>query len=161
MIAYSGPSQAHPSAKTIVWREVDLSAGRLTFFTDVRSAKWAALQKAPTLMALLWCPIRRVQLSLSGQVDLSQGTARCTAQFLGLSREQQTAYISMEAPGSLLVEAGSPPLKTLKPELGDRYFGCVDVHISGYDFVSLHKEGHQRVVGTDLINSQKAYWACP
>lgn len=160
-LSYFDINSRMPVAKTIVLREWDAEIGALSFFTDTRSGKWRALEAHNQAAILFYCPARRVQLSLSCGVHLSTATSETVAQFAGLSKPQQEAYISTSAPGAPQGQENWPGEKRLDPDLAAQHFGIVNLSPLVFDFVSLHKDGHQRISGQTLGDRSTWSWRIP
>ena len=139
------PETTGPSLKTVVLRSVDEADTHFTFYTDTRSAKWAAFRANPGFQALFYCPQRQVQLAVRGRIALEMQTPLALATFEALTFTQRQAYTSRAAPGSAFVGENLIPLKQDMPSLRARYFGMIKCYMESADFVSLHRQGHQRI----------------
>lgn len=151
-----------PTTKTIVWRGWDAAGtGILDFYTDTRSAKWRALRANRAMSALFYCPQRLVQLTLKGQAHTSAGTDQDLALFHQLGADQMAAYQSVTPPGTPFTDQTRPSTKTIDPGLGAQYFGRVRLHCTSFDCVSLNPQGHQRLIGSSILDPNSCLWICP
>lgn len=62
--------QGQPQARFLVLRTVDPPTATLEFHTDIRSSKWAELQKNSALSVLGYDPAKRLQLRFNGRATL-------------------------------------------------------------------------------------------
>ena len=155
------PEASGPSLKTVVLRGMDEADAHFSFYTDTRSAKWAAFKAKPDFQALFYCPQRWVQLAVRGTVTLEMQTPLALAAFEALTPAQRQAYTSRAAPGSAFIGDSLIPLKQDMPSLSAQHFGIVKCHMQAADFVSLHRQGHQRIVVRWHRGKALANWIVP
>ena len=150
-----------PMAKTVIWRGWEARAATLRCFTDTRSGKWAALRQDPRAALLLYCPQRGVQFSAQARATLQTNTATTQALYADLSDQQRTDYQSRAAPGARNGCHTWPGAKEIDASLAARHFGLVCLELGAFDFVSLHREGHQRVAGESYGDAAGWCWRVP
>ena len=133
-----------PQARTVVLRQADVASWTLTFFTDARSPKCAELSAQPAAQLVFWSARLGWQLRLPVRaVVLRTGTAVSEAWTRMRQSRSAADYLSGEAPGSLLADAGSAnSLSPLAPDA--HHFAVLQFQAGDIDWLELHREGHRR-----------------
>ncbi len=88
-----------PEVRSVILRAADGAAGTVDVHTDARSAKVAALRAMPRAAAVVWDPVTRVQVRLSGEVAVLQGAA-VAGDWDRVPRVARVSYGNDPAPGS-------------------------------------------------------------
>jgi hypothetical protein len=87
-----------PEVRSVILRAADRGAGTVDVHTDARSAKVAALRAMPHAAAVVWDPVTRVQVRLSGEVAVLQGAA-VAGDWDRVPRAARVSYGNDPAPG--------------------------------------------------------------
>lgn len=149
-------------SKTVIWRHFDQASATLSFYTDSRSSKWAAFRTSDDRAAiLLYCPKRLIQLSIQGQAITESGTKRTKSLYSSLTPKQQLDYQSRAAPGEPQTAEFWPGPKEIDTAQSDKFFGLVSVKFDAFDFISLHRSGHQRLSGKHFSDLRSWTWRIP
>jgi pyridoxamine 5'-phosphate oxidase len=136
-----------PDARTVILRNVNIDAKKLTFYTDSRSPKVAQLLANPNALLVFWS--KRLNWQLRIRVTICVETdgelAKNTWQKV---KQSPTAkdYLSTEAPGSLLqnmpnVDVG---VESLANSQNQSYFAMLTAQVQSIDWLALNRAGHQR-----------------
>ena len=132
-------SDGAPDARTVVLREVDAGAGRLTFFTDARSPKTAQLAADARVTLVFWCPRLGWQLRVAATVAAIKSGERIHALVARLEGSNAAAdYRSPAPPGSRLSHATNTE--------GGLHPCILDAFVVSMDWLALSPDGnHARV----------------
>ena len=130
-------------ARTVVLREVDADARRLTIYSDARAAKLPQLQAHPVGTLVLWSSRLSWQLRLRVQLHAQTEGLAVASRWarLKLSPAAQD-YLSPLAPGVPL-----PDQKDASPPAARAERGCLAVitaTVLSADWLELHPAGHRR-----------------
>ena len=130
--------KGRPAARTVVLRAVDRGARAVTFWTDRRSAKVAALDRP--VEALFWDEKTSLQLRLAGRA-LAAGTEEpdVAALFEGLPDRALHDYATLAAPG-----ADWQANAAFERSRARENFMRVRVEATGADLLELAPGGHRR-----------------
>jgi hypothetical protein len=125
-------------ARTVVLRETDSMARRLTFFSDARSAKVAQLNAQPQGTLVMWSPALNWQLRLRVQLRSVTDGLAVSSRWARLKLSPAAHdYLSAKAPGSVLDNALGAR--------GDRaHFALILADVESIDWLELHPQGHRR-----------------
>lgn len=136
--------QRRVRARTVVLRDADPDAARLTFFTDRRSGKVAGLAMDRRVSWCFYDRRHRVQLRAEtrGSVHLCDETARIAWESLGT--DARALFAVAPAPGTAL-ENGMEDVRSLDPANGFENFHVVVCDVEEMDWLILAREGHRRV----------------
>jgi hypothetical protein len=154
-----------PDARTVVLREVDVAARRLTVYSDARAAKVEQARRMPGAMLVLWCPRLGWQLRCRVVLDLQVGGLAAASRWarVRLTPAAQD-YLSPLPPGAVLGDepaaAGEPgvPMPPTRSETIDRgSFAVLEAQVVSTDWLELHPEGHRRA----RFDPQGARWLQP
>jgi pyridoxamine 5'-phosphate oxidase len=125
-------------ARTVVLRETDSVAQRLTFFSDARAHKVTQLIAHPQGTLVMWSPVLHWQLRLRVQLQAVTDGLAVSSRWarLKLSPEAHD-YLSAMAPGSVLNNALGAR--------GDRaHFALILADVQSIDWLELHPQGRRR-----------------
>lgn len=158
-----------PRTRTVIVRKVDVDAGVLDFFTDVRSSKVHQLQFDSGNAEVCWLFYRastKIQLRLEGTASLVSFEEDESA-WNSTALRSRTVYASIEPPG--LVRPSSQPPDTsdrevteLESERGRENFRVVRTRVRKADVLYLRDEGHVRArLDYDDQGNPTARWLVP
>jgi pyridoxamine 5'-phosphate oxidase len=129
-----------PDARTVVLREVNTTAQRLTVFGDARSPKVLQLVADPRAVLVFWCPKLRWQLRVAVRATAVTQGERIQALWDRLQGSAAAGdYLSPLPPGTPF---GAPASTATAPHL------CIlDAQVQSLDWLSLAPDGaHERVL---------------
>ncbi|MEL7231823.1 MAG: pyridoxamine 5'-phosphate oxidase family protein [Pseudomonadota bacterium] len=126
-----------PEARTVVLREIDREAHRITLFTDRRAAKVAALNANPTAECHFFDSRKMLQFRLSGIAAILRHGERWQSLFDKVPEYALGDYSALIAPGT----AGTMGSDSA---LAADNFTVIDISVHSLDWLSLSREGHQR-----------------
>ena len=143
-----------PAARTVILRAVDRQARAVTFWTDRRSRKVAALDRV--VEALFWDPKTSLQLRLAGTAT-TEGTANpdVAALFDGLPDRALHDYAAIAAPGAEWRD--DAPFDRARARAN---FALVRIEARSADLLELSSKGHRRFA-FDLARSERALAITP
>jgi pyridoxamine 5'-phosphate oxidase len=139
-------------ARSMVLREVDVTARELLFFTDARSAKVTQMRALPQGTLLCWSSRIGWQLRLRVALEVQTGGLKVSSRWARLKLTPAAQdYLSPLPPGS-------PVAARYEPERASRnHFAVVTARVLSIDWLELHADGHRRAhFGTDA-----AQWLQP
>jgi hypothetical protein len=99
VMALATVADGGPEVRSVILRAADGAAGTVDVHTDARSAKVAALRTRPQAAGVVWDPVTRVQVRLSGEVAVLQG-AEVAGDWDRVPRSARVSYGNTPAPGS-------------------------------------------------------------
>lgn len=125
-------------ARTVVLRETDAAAKRLTIFSDARATKVAQLCAHPLGTLVMWSPALNWQLRLRVELQVHADGLAVSSYWAHLKLSPAAHdYLSALAPGSALDNA-----------LGARgeraHFALITADVLSVDWLELHAMGHRR-----------------
>lgn len=144
-----------PAARHVVLREVVPATGRLSAWTDARSAKCAEIEAIGRVAWLFWDPVRRLQLRLSGRAELIRSGPRCEATWAGISTTRRREFLAIVAPGAML--GAEDPDRPAAPA-----FAIIDSWVDAADLLQLDRRGHRRArLQREAGGSWRGAWVEP
>jgi pyridoxine/pyridoxamine 5'-phosphate oxidase len=144
-------SHGAPQVRTVVLRQVDVTAQQLVFFTDKRSAKLAQVQAQPLGCLLFWSTRLKWQLRVQVKISALIDGPRVDAAWVALAQSPAAAdYLSTTAPGSPL--HSSDAAAGTAPQLAVLVAEVLEI-----DWLELAKAGHRRA----RITQQAFDWLAP
>lgn len=156
VVATAGDGGA--DGRVMVLRGVDRPAATLTFFTDVRAAKVAAVALAPDVAVVGYDAGERLQLRLRGTAAIATTGAAVVAAWTALSPDARDAYRTAAAPGS---PADSSAAAARLAGDGRATFALLVVSLAEIEWLDLagpvHRRARYRLVGTEW----DAMWCVP
>lgn len=154
--------------RVVVLRDVDMSQRLLTLFTDARSEKVRDLQQNPHLSWLFWDERKKVQIRMSGQAILEQGTDRCRSYWGRLPVQGRASYAMLTAPGSRQQDDSVPlpsywdaEMDLAKTAYAFDHFMVITCQIAKVDLLHLHHAGHQRAKYEYQHEQWEGHWVTP
>ena len=167
-VATQGPNG--PDIRTVVLRDCRESLRRVTFHTDMRSAKVAALRQFCGVAWLFYDPARKTQIRLSGRATVHHGDARAAEGWARTRDFSRRCYCIPVAPGSAVAgpSGGLPEgMETRAPtteeseRLGWPHFAVVDTVADRLDWLWLAHDGHRRAGFTWADGTWRGAWLIP
>jgi pyridoxine/pyridoxamine 5'-phosphate oxidase len=138
--------------RTVILRQAEPDDRRLSFHTDRRSQKVAAIRAHERVAWLAWDPETREQIRLHGTASLHFDDAVADEMWAAQSPQSLDVYARTAAPGASLEAPDdglndavtSEPITREDVAEGRRYFSVVRTVIDEMDWLHLHPEGHYR-----------------
>ena len=144
--------------RVMVLRAVDRPAATLTFFTDRRAAKVAAVAAAPRVAIVAWDSGAHLQLRLRGTATLVAAGPAVDAAWAGVPSLSRRQYRTLAAPGT--VADSSDAAAEIGPDARAN-FALLIVTVSLLESLDLagaiHRRAHYERVGADWV----AGWRVP
>lgn len=162
--------QAGINMRTVVLRKVCPIEKRLSFYTDIRSGKWAEIEQHNTVNWLLYDAGARIQIRASGLASLHQTDDVADHGWSSsnlLNRKNYLSVLVPSAPASNPVSGLSPETEsdeiTLEQtEKGRKNFGVVTTRIKWMEWLWLNGNGHRRASFTyEEAGAFTASWLVP
>jgi len=123
----------------MVLRGVDVAAATLTFFTDARAAKVAALTVDPRIAVVAYDPIAQVQVRLTGTAAIATEGRAVAASWREVPPAGRRSYTALPPPGTQL--AGARLGQGARPA-----FAVLTVMVEMIDRLDLAGTEHVRIV---------------
>lgn len=142
-LATVAPTGDAPELRTVILRAADKPSATLDFHTDLRSAKVAALRLRPLAEALVWDPVARLQIRLSGPVSILTGPS-VTDAWNRVPEPARISYGNLPGPGEPIPDALAYTSGT-----GDAVFAVLRMSVTQIDALHLgdrHRRAHFRKV---------------
>ena len=135
-----------PDARTVVLRQVDAQAGRLTFYTDSRSPKVAQLQAQASAMLVFWSARLSWQLRLRVACSVITDGPEVDALWQGVKQSAAAGdYLSPRPPGAVLPpSSGTADAAEVKVPAPTHSFAVLHAQVLQMDWLELSREGHRR-----------------
>lgn len=154
--------------RVVVLRSVDQQQRRLTFFTDARSAKVAALQASPHLSWLFWDIRKKVQIRITGPCILHRKDDLCRTCWDRLPVQARQSYATSQAPGSAaqsdaqgLPDNWHKDMDLSETEFAFEHFMVVNAQADDIECLHLHPDGHQRAQFKWANDKWEGQWLVP
>lgn len=141
-----------PEVRTVVLRGADVASRTLTFHSDLRSPKVAALGRRPYAAWMFYDRRGRIQIRASGPTTIEAGGALVDAAWARTTASARRTYATATGPGRPVVPGETRSLDVDSPEV--RAVFCQGrTRVERIDWLHLHHAGHMRAVlewtGTD------------
>lgn len=138
--------------RTVVLRAVNTSEKKLFFHTDIRSGKWAELEKQNQISWLFYDAAARFQIRVGGQATLHTIDALADTAWAKSNASSRKIYMGPLAPSqiTMLPASGLPPAFEDKDptieesEIGRKNFGIVETTADWMEWLWLNSKGHRR-----------------
>ena len=142
--------------RVMVVRAVDRDRATLTFFTDSRAAKVAAVMATPQVAVIAYDPETRLQFRLVGVAEITVGGAAVESAWAAVTPHARRAYRTLAAPGT----PSSDPTATLGDNDGRATFALLTVTVDSIDWLDLATPGHRRAA-YDRASAWRGEWVVP
>ena len=144
--------QGEVSLRTVVLRKVLAQERELRFHTDVRSPKWQELSQYPSISALFYDAIDRIQLRVKGKAVLHHTNEITAVSWQKTSLSSRKCYLTKHNPSSFSAISTSGLTDDIEhenftlaeSESGYSNFGIVSIHVQSIDWLWLNHAGHRR-----------------
>ncbi len=144
--------QGEVSLRTVVLRKTLATERELRFHTDVRSPKWQELSQNPSISALFYDAIDRIQLRVKGKAVLHHTNEITAEAWQKTSLSSRKCYLTRFSPSSFSEESTSGLTDDIEhenftlaeSESGYSNFGIVSIHVQSIDWLWLNHAGHRR-----------------
>jgi 3-hydroxyisobutyrate dehydrogenase len=144
--------QGDVSLRTVVLRKTLTTERELRFHTDIRSPKWQELSKNPSISALFYDSIDRIQLRIKGKAVLHHTNDITAEAWQKTSLSSRKCYLTRFSPSSFTEESTSGLTDNIEhenftlaeSESGYFNFGIVSIHVQSIDWLWLNHAGHRR-----------------
>lgn len=143
----------------MVVRAVDPAAATLTFFTDARAAKVAALAAAPDVAVIAYDPDARLQLRLRGTATIAVAGAGVEAAWATVPPSARAAYRTAAAPGTPARSAAAAA--RLGDDDGRGAFAVLTIAVTVVEWLDLATRGHRRAVHRRDGTAWRGEWRVP
>lgn len=132
-VSFATQGEEGPDVRYVVLRTID-KGFNFYFYTDARSSKVSQLIKDRSAVLLFYHPGKRVQIKVSGKVEIHQKNELSTSFWSSVQGDSQKAYNSVLAPGTTV----SDPKKAYQwsTDMNDDHFCLIK-------FVPIQIEGLQ------------------
>ena len=144
--------QGDVSLRTVVLRKTLPTERELRFHTDIRSPKWQELSQNPSISALFYDAVDRIQLRVKGKAVLHQTNEITAEAWQKTSLSSRKCYLTLFSPSSFTEESTSGLTDDIEHEnftiaereSGYTNFGIVSIHVQSIDWLWLNHAGHRR-----------------
>ena len=144
--------QGDVSLRTVVLRKTLPTERELRFHTDIRSPKWQELSQNPSISALFYDAVDRIQLRVKGKAVLHHTNEITTEAWQKTSLSSRKCYLTLFSPSSFTEESTSgltddiehENFTVAESESGYSNFGIVSIHVQSIDWLWLNHAGHRR-----------------
>lgn len=136
-----------PDARTVVLREVNVTAHTLVVYSDARAPKVRQLRIEPRCTFVMWSARLRWQVRLQAVITVHTDGLAVTSRW-ALLRATPAAldYLAPQAPGELLAPQSprEPPAARAKVAAQREHFAVLSARVEAVDWLSLESGGHRR-----------------
>jgi len=144
--------QDEVSLRTVVLRKTLPTERELRFHTDIRSPKWQELSQNPSISALFYDAVDRIQLRVKGKAVLHHTNEITADSWQKTSLSSRKCYLTLFSPSSFTEESTSgltddiehENFTVAESESGYSNFGIVSIHVQSIDWLWLNHAGHRR-----------------
>ena len=135
--------------RTVVLREACAVEKKLRFYTDIRSGKWAEIQKDKAISWLFYDNEARIQIRASGMASLHQEDELANHAWANVNPNSRKNYSSLLSPSAEIIV---PPdgmqepvaIADQKNEVGRENFGVVVSKLLWMEWLWLNPQCHYR-----------------
>lgn len=153
--------QGEPALRTVVLRAADEERRVLSFHTDQRSAKVAALIAQPIASLHVYDAALKVQVRATGPVTLHADDAAADSAWAGSSASAQRCYAVVPGPGSVIASPYEAALDGQDPAAARAVFLRADLLITRLEWLYLAVTGHRRARFTWTKTGLSSTWLVP
>lgn len=144
--------QGEVNLRAVVLRKTLATERELRFHTDIRSPKWQELSQNPSISALFYDAIDRIQLRVKGKAVLHHTNEITAEAWQKTSLSSRKCYLTRFSPSSFSEESTSGLTDDIEhenftlaeSESGYSNFGIVSIHVQSIDWLWLNHAGHRR-----------------
>ncbi len=144
--------QGDVSLRTVVLRKTLPTERELRFHTDIRSPKWQELSQNPSISALFYDGLERIQIRVKGKAFLHHSNEITDEAWQKTSISSRKCYLTRFSPSSFTEESSSGLSENIEnenftlseSESGYSNFGIVSIHVQSIDWLWLNHAGHRR-----------------
>ncbi len=144
--------QGDVSLRTVVLRKTLPTERELRFHTDIRSTKLQELSQNPSISALFYDGIERIQIRVKGKAFLHHTNEITAEAWQKTSLSSRKCYLTVFSPSSFTEESSSGLSEDIEnenftlaeSESGYSNFGIVSIHVQSIDWLWLNHAGHRR-----------------
>jgi 3-hydroxyisobutyrate dehydrogenase len=144
--------QGDVNLRTVVLRKTLPTERELRFHTDVRSPKWQELSQNPSISALFYDAVDRIQLRVKGKAVLHHTNEITAEAWQKTTLSSRKCYLTLFSPSSLTEESTCGLTDDIEhenftlaeSESGYSNFGIVSIHVQSIDWLWLNHAGHRR-----------------
>ena len=144
--------QGDVSLRTVVLRKTLPTERELRFHTDIRSPKWQELSQDPSISALFYDAIDRIQLRVKGKAVLHHTNEITAEAWQKTSLSSRKCYLTLFSPSSFTDVSTSGLSEDIEhenftlaeSEMGYSNFGIVSIQVQSIDWLWLNHAGHRR-----------------
>jgi len=145
-------NQGEVSLRTVVLRKALAKERELRFHTDIRSPKWQDLTQNPSISALFYDAIDRIQIRVKGKAILHQTNEITAEAWQKTTLSSRCCYLTELSPSSFSAISTSGLSEDIEQEnftlaeseKGYANFGIVSIHVQSIDWLWLNHAGHRR-----------------
>lgn len=161
-LVVAGRGDDGPQARTMVLRDAGADRAEIGFFTDIRSAKVAALRKDPRVVVIGYDPKLRLQLRMAGQIRIeTTGPSVDRAWQHQVPAYAHTDYLTHAAPGTIIADpsmAWGLPVDVL---VARGNFAVMTVALDWFEWLLIAADGHRRAHYLRGDTGWRANWLTP
>ena len=144
--------QDEVSLRIVVLRKALAKERELRFHTDIRSPKWQELSQNPSISALFYNGLERIQIRVKGKAFLHHTNEITAEAWQKTSLSSRKCYLTVFSPSSFTEESSSGLSEDIEnenftlaeSESGYSNFGIVSIHVQSIDWLWLNHAGHRR-----------------
>jgi 3-hydroxyisobutyrate dehydrogenase len=144
--------QGEVNLRTVVLRKTLATERELRFHTDIRSPKWQDLSPNPSISALFYDAVDRIQLRVKGKAVLHHTNEITAEAWQKTSLSSRKCYLTLFSPSSFTDKSTSGLSDDIEhenftlgeSESGYSNFGIVSIHVQSIDWLWLNHAGHRR-----------------
>ena len=151
-----------PELRTVVKRGITNNFD-LLFYTDTRSPKVEQIRLSPNVTAHFYDPEKMLQIRLKGKAEIlsTDGLFYIEKLHSVQASRSKNDYMSLEAPGSVLLREGTNH-SAVAVEYGEKlYFSVVRIHSFYLDVLLLDQAGHKRAGYRKIGETWQEYQLVP
>lgn len=169
LITIATLTEAGPQLRTVVLRKVDEASRRVTFHTDIRSAKALEIQADPRIGILAYDPRPAVQIRMNGTATVAHEGPDVDEAWEATRLLGRRCYLMSGAPGTPAQdsrEGFTEEQLTREPTLeeslpGRENFAIVTCVVDSMEWMALRFDGHLRARFIYRENIWQESWLLP
>lgn len=159
--------QGDVNLRTVVLRKTLPTERELRFHTDIRSPKWQELSLIPSISALFYDAVDRIQLRVKGKAVLHQTNEITAEAWQKTTLSSRCCYLTEHSPSSfsaistsgLSEDIENENFTLAESEKGYSNFGIVSIHVQSIDWLWLNHAGHRRALFD--YEKESFHWMVP